>query len=66
MVYIIIIFIMIFMMLILKFGLDIKIMDIRRIKEIGYDQKINKILEKFPDNSTICKGILEIINNNFM
>ena len=33
MVYIIIIFIMIFMMLILKFGLDIKIMDIRRIKE---------------------------------
>ena len=63
MVYIIIIFIMIFMMLILKFGLDIKIMDIRRIKEIGYDQKINKILEKFPDNSTICKGILEIINN---
>ena len=61
--YLIIAVLMISMILILKFGLDIKIKDIKNIKKLGYDDETNKILKDFPDNSTICKNILEMLDN---
>ncbi len=61
--YLIIAVLTISMILILKFGLDIKIKDIKKIKKLGYDDETNKILRDFPDNSTICKNILEMLEN---
>lgn len=61
--YIIIIVLMLFTILILKMGLNIKIKDIKEVKELGYDEKTNKILKHFPDNSIICKNILEMLDN---
>lgn len=61
--YLIIAVLMLSIILILKFGLDIKIKDIKKIKKLGYDDETNKILKDFPDNSTICKNILEMLDN---
>lgn len=61
--YIIIIVLMLFAILILKIGLNIKIKDIKRVKELGYNENTNKILKKFPDNSAICRDILEMLDN---
>lgn len=61
--YVIIIVLMLFTILILKIGLNIKIKDIKKVKELGYDEKTNKMLKDFSDNSTICKDILEMLNN---
>lgn len=61
--YVIIIVLMLFTILILKIGLDIKIKNIKKVKELGYDEKTNKILKHFPDNSIICKNILEMLDN---
>ena len=61
--YMIIIVLILFTILILKIGLNIKIKDIIKVKELGYDEKTNKIIKNFPDNFTICKDILEILDN---
>ena len=61
--YIIIVVLMILSIFILKFGLNIKIRDIKNIKKLGYDDEINKILKDFPDNPTICKSILKMLDN---
>ena len=61
--YIITIIFMIFVIVILKFGLDIKIKDIRKIKELRADEEKNKILKNFPNNYEVCQGILNILDN---
>lgn len=61
--YVIIIILMLFTILILKIGLNIKIKDIKKVKELGYDEKTNEILKDLPDNSAICKDILEMLDN---
>ena len=61
--YVIIIILMLFTILILKIGLNIKIKDIKKVKELGYDEKTNEILKDSPDNSAICKDILEMLDN---
>ena len=61
--YVIIIILMLFTILILKMGLNIKIKDIKKVKELGYDEKTNEILKDSPDNSAICKDILEMLDN---
>lgn len=50
--------------IILKIGLDIKIKDVNKIKEIGYDKDLNKITNKLPENEEICKSILKMLNNS--
>lgn len=61
--YIITIVIMLISIVILKIGLNIHIKDIKRIKELGYDKKLNKIANKFPENKLICEKILKKLNN---
>ena len=61
--YLITIVITIVSIIILKMGLNLHIKDIKRIKEIGYDKKLNEIANKFPENKLICEAILEKLNN---
>ena len=58
-----IIIILLIFLILLKVGFDIKINDIKRMKEIGYDKKLNSITNKLPNNFSICKDMLEILNN---
>ena len=61
--YLIIIIICIITMLLLKFAWKIKISDIKKIKEIGYDENLNKITNKLPENKQICAKILKMLHN---
>lgn len=61
--YIITIVIMLISIVILKIGLNIHIKDIKRIKKLGYDKELNKIVNKFPENKLICEKILKKLNN---
>ena len=60
---IIIIVISIITIILLKIGLNVKIKDIKKIKEIGYDKDLNNIANKFPENKEICEEILRKLNN---
>ena len=62
--YIIVIIISLISIFILKIGLNIRIKDIKKIKEIGYDKKLNEIANKFPENKEICVAILSKLNKN--
>ena len=59
----IVIIIIIISIILLKLGLNIHISDIKKIKKIGYDKKLNDIANKFPSNKEICMEILEKLNN---
>jgi len=61
--YIIVIIICILFLLVLKFAWNIKIKDIKRLKEIGYSEELNKITNKLPENKEICKSILKKLRN---
>ena len=61
--YIIIIIICVIAIVLLKIGFNVKIKDIKKIKEIGYDKELNKIADKFEDNKEICKKILAKLGN---
>lgn len=61
--YIIVIIICIVFLLILKFAWNIKIKDIKMLKQIGYSEELNKITNKLPENKEICKSILKKIKN---
>lgn len=37
--------------------------DIKKIKEIGMEEKLNKLTEKYPENVEICKDILKKLKN---
>lgn len=59
----IVIIIIIISIILLKLGLNIHINDMKKIKKIGYDKKLNDISNKFPSNKEICMEILEKLNN---
>lgn len=61
--YIVIIIISIIFLMILKFAWNIKIKDIKRLKEIAYNKELNEITNKLPENKEICKTILKKLNN---
>lgn len=44
-------------------GFNIKISEIKKLKEISNDEKLIKIANKLPDNKSICKDILKILKN---
>ncbi len=58
-----IVIIIIISIILLKLGLNIHINDMKKIKKIGYDKKLNDIANKFPSNKEICMEILEKLNN---
>ena len=62
--FIIIIIINVIAIILLKIGLNIKIKNIKKIKQIGYDKTLNSIAKKFPSNKEICIEILKNLNND--
>lgn len=61
--YLVIILICVITIVVLKMGFNVKTKDIKRIKEIGTDEKLNGIANKFPANRQICEKILEKLGN---
>lgn len=61
--YLIIIIMFLVFLLILKLGLNIKIKDIKKLKQLSQDKALNKITNVFPKNKEICEEILEKLNN---
>ena len=61
--YLIIIIIFLFFLLILKIGLNIKIKDVKRLKQLSQDNTLNKITNVFPKNKEMCEEILDKLNN---
>ena len=61
--YLIIVLSCIVFLIILKFAWNIKIKDIKKLKEIGYSKELNEITNKLPENKEICKVILKKLNN---
>ena len=61
--YIVIIVASIITIILLKIGLNIRIKDIKKVKEIGYDKGLNTIANKFSENKEICESILKKLNN---
>lgn len=59
--YVLIICISIITLIILKFAWNIKIKDPKRLKELGYDKKLNEITNKLPENKKVCEEILKIL-----
>ena len=49
--------------IVLKFGFNIELKNIKKIKELGYDKNLNNIANKFPANKEICESILEKLDN---
>ena len=37
--------------------------DLKKVKELGMDKDLNKLAEKYPSNTEICKSILKKLNN---
>lgn len=62
--YIIILILCILTIFIMKFAFQIKMQDLKKVKQIGYDKKLNEITNKLPENKEVCQGILELIGNN--
>lgn len=62
--YIIILILCIVVIFILKFAFQVKIKNLKKIKEIGYDKSLNEITDKLPDNKEVCKEILQQLDNN--
>ncbi len=61
--YIIILIISIMIIFVLKYAWGIKIGDLKKIKEIGYDKKLNEITNKLPANKEVCEQILKDLGN---
>lgn len=61
--FIIVILVCIAFLIILKFAWNIKLKDIKQLKEIGYDKELNEMTNKLPENKEICKEILKKLNN---
>ncbi|MGN1327298.1 MAG: hypothetical protein ACI4VQ_04420 [Clostridia bacterium] len=61
--YFIIILVLIIFIVILKIGFNVKIRDIKNIKELANNEENINLIKDFPDNKQICKDILEMLNN---
>lgn len=61
--YLIIIILCIATILILKIGMNIRLKDIKQIKNSGSNKELTKISNKFPENKQICKDILKLLKN---
>ena len=61
--YFVIIIIFLVFLLVLKIGLNIKIKDVKRLKQLSQDNTLNKITNVFPKNKEICEEISEKLNN---
>ena len=62
--YVCLIIILIVTIVILKIGLNIRIKDLKKIKQMAYSEDNNKLTKDFPTNKQICREILEMLNNS--
>lgn len=62
--YIFVIIIGMISLTILAFVYQIKIKDIKKIKEIGFSKELNNITDKLPENKVVCEQILKQLNND--
>lgn len=62
--YVCLIIILIVTIIILKIGLNIRIKDLKKIKQMAYSEDNNKLTKDFPTNKQICREILEMLNNS--
>lgn len=62
--YIIISIILVIIAIVIKFALNIKINDIKKLKDLAFDKEKNAILNKLPENEEIAKVILNNLKNN--
>ena len=60
----VVILIFIFLIIILALSFDIKLKDIKYIKEVNFDEDNIKLVENLPSNIEICKEILKELGNN--
>ncbi len=60
---IIIILIFIAFIFLVKIILGIKLNDVKKIKEIGYNKELAEITNKLPENKIICEEMLTKLNN---
>lgn len=61
--YIVIIVISIVFLGTLKFAWNIRLKDIKKLKELGYNKELNEITNKLPENKQICQTILKKLHN---
>ncbi len=61
--YIVIIVISIICLGTLKFAWNIRLKDIKKLKELGYNKELNEITNKLPENKQICQTILKKLHN---
>ena len=61
--YIVIIVISIIFLGTLKFAWNIRLKDIKKLKELGYNKELNEITNKLPENKQICQTILKKLHN---
>lgn len=62
--YVFVIIISIISLIVLAVVYQIKIKDIKKLKEIGFSKELNEITNKFPENKDVCKEILKQLNND--
>ena len=60
---IVIIVISLIAIIVLKIGFNVHLKDVRKIKEMGLDKKLNEIGDKFPENKEIAEKVLKQLNN---
>ena len=61
--YIVIIGLCIISIVILKIGMNIKVRDIKEIKNLRDETELINLTNKFPENKKICTDILEVLDN---
>ncbi len=61
--YVIVLIICVMSIFILKYAFGIKISNLKKVKEIGYDKSLNEITNKLPSNKEVCQKILKSLNN---
>lgn len=62
--YIITSIILLIIAIIVKFALNIKVKDIKKLKELAFNKEKNSIVDKLPENEEIATTILKNLKNN--
>ena len=62
--YIIVSIVLVVIAIAIKFALNIKIKDIKKLKELAFNKEKNIIIDKLPENEEIAKEIIKGFNNN--
>ena len=59
----IIILLLVGVWVIMAWALQVRLKDLKTIKTLGFDKELVKKAQAFPDNATICKEMLQMLDN---